>query len=722
MVKLKRLLFSITAALIFALTLVPGANVKAQESVPKINFVGVDHSPLIEGDKESFYITSKGTNEKVQYRFFIYSAATKKWTTLGEYTEACDPKVPYKFNYDVPFKSGKYQLSIWVKRYGKKGIVSSPSSSYDTKYTVNLNCVTPTEADRVRSDGAMITDKDEYTLGETVKVLGVENIRGRKGPYTFRLHQFNATTGEWTLDKETYRENIEWTPEKPGVYVLDLWGISSNTVHTERLKKDPMSRYYDIWKLKVITVKGEDNTGKYMTPKSEIALMKTPGLDPDERHLLPGKQYKILEHKGLYYKIKVGSQFGYIHMDDADIIKNPSKDKMTLAWQQLSSANYKTDKYLTYVSKKSTDIGLDAISPTWFYLEGSSSNPSSITVGESGNMTYVQAAHRNGFEVWARLAETYAKTDRLDVIFKDPVVRNRVIDQTIAYAKKYNVDGINLDIEAIGNTRKDGYTAFCKELYTRLKKENLTVSMDVMTPEPWSQYYNLPVTKDYMDYIAVMAYDEHYAGSKEPGSVGSYSWVEKAITGSLSLGVPNEKLILGVPFYLRDYTILDVNNSYDSIMVNKQAKVYKDASGNSSNIFETCTIVRTFPYTGTQGNYYAVDYDGFFMGFVSKSDATFIPANTRGMTVIGNYARTMQGAKDSITENNGSTRYDEDARQTVGEYTIDGSKHIVWLEDTSSMGWRLDLANKYNLGGIGAWSLGWETPDIWDTIKTKFNK
>ena len=37
----------------------------AAENIPNINFIGIDHSPLIEGDKESFLFTSKGCN-KVQ--------------------------------------------------------------------------------------------------------------------------------------------------------------------------------------------------------------------------------------------------------------------------------------------------------------------------------------------------------------------------------------------------------------------------------------------------------------------------------------------------------------------------------------------------------------------------------------------------------------------------------------------------------------------------------
>ncbi|MEW5933562.1 MAG: glycosyl hydrolase family 18 protein, partial [Bacillota bacterium] len=52
------------------------------------------------------------------------------------------------------------------------------------------------------------------------------------------------------------------------------------------------------------------------------------------------------------------------------------------------------------------------------------------------------------------------------------------------------------------------------------------------------------------DYLAVMTYDEHYAGSPRAGSVASLPWVEQGIRGLLE-EVPPGKLLLGIPFYTR---------------------------------------------------------------------------------------------------------------------------------------------------------------------------
>ena len=48
---------------------------------PIVSFVGISQSPLIEGDKEKFYITSQSAKE-VQYRAFLYEENKNLWTEL----------------------------------------------------------------------------------------------------------------------------------------------------------------------------------------------------------------------------------------------------------------------------------------------------------------------------------------------------------------------------------------------------------------------------------------------------------------------------------------------------------------------------------------------------------------------------------------------------------------------------------------------------------------
>ena len=44
----------------------------------------------------------------------------------------------------------------------------------------------------------------------------------------------------------------------------------------------------------------------------------------------------------------------------------------------------------------------------------------------------------------------------------------------------------------------------------------------------------------------------------------------------------------------------------------------------------------------------------------------------------------------------------------------------IWLEDTTSMSWRLKLMQDNELAGVAAWSLGFENSEIWSVYEEAF--
>ena len=49
-------------------------------------------------------------------------------------------------------------------------------------------------------------------------------------------------------------------------------------------------------------------------------------------------------------------------------------------------------------------------------------------------------------------------------------------------------------------------------------------------------------------------------------------------------------------------------------------------------------------------------------------------------------------------------------------YEADGATYKIWLEDSSSIEAKLKLMEKYQLGGVAAWKLGFERADVWSVI------
>jgi hypothetical protein len=255
--KMKKTLSIFMAALFVMAGFLGNVVAKAAVIVPTINYVGVSHSPLVVGDTEVFTVTSNYEGE-VQYRAFLYNGT--KWSELTEgYGEAVDAKTPYVLPETEAFKLGKAQLSVWVKRADETGIKSNKNGDFDNYYVANLNCVSRDDANRVYANGEAQVETD----GLTVNFNGIENIGGIEGPYLYRLHIYNPTTGVWTNRVTEYTETPSYTFEEAGTYMVVAHAITENSslwknyeAETDKSVANQGKTYgtYEAWKTVMVTV------------------------------------------------------------------------------------------------------------------------------------------------------------------------------------------------------------------------------------------------------------------------------------------------------------------------------------------------------------------------------------------------------------------------------------------------------------------------------------
>jgi spore germination protein YaaH len=142
--------------------------------------------------------------------------------------------------------------------------------------------------------------------------------------------------------------------------------------------------------------------------------------------------------------------------------------------------------------------------------------------------------------------------------FKDFETRQKMIRELLHYSQIYDLDGINLDIENVNPEHGPLVTQFVREATPYLHEAGLIVSMDItfIAGGNWSAFYEREKLARIVDYLAVMAYDEHWGSSPVAGSVASLPWVEENLKQLLDV-VPHEKLILGVPLYTRLWEVKD---------------------------------------------------------------------------------------------------------------------------------------------------------------------
>lgn len=195
---------------------------------------------------------------------------------------------------------------------------------------------------------------------------------------------------------------------------------------------------------------------------------------------------------------------------------------------------------------------LNVIAPTWFMVNDNDGNITSYATND-----YVTTAHANNIQVWAVLDDFNSGAD-IDIqqVLSRESSRANLIAKTMEQALTFGVDGINVDFETIKESFGPDYLQFLRELSIKCREAQLYLSIDDYAPMDFNSYYDLKEQGVVCDYVVIMGYDEHYAGSSEAGSVASLNYVKDGIEKALE-DVPAEKLINAIPLYTRFWTTKD---------------------------------------------------------------------------------------------------------------------------------------------------------------------
>jgi len=341
-----------------------------------------------------------------------------------------------------------------------------------------------------------------------------------------------------------------------------------------------------------------------------------------------------------------------------EIYPNIHKDyPINLAWHQVTNAT--ANSYLEEVLEGTS--GITTISPTWYFLSDNAGNFTTCA-----DHDYVNTAHSMGLEVWALVDDFTNSVDTFE-IFSHAATRQTLITNLIASAKEYNIDGLNIDFEKITADAGPHYVQFLRELSIQCRANNLVLSVDNYVPREYTSHYNRKEQGRVADYVIIMGYDEHYAGSEESGSVASIGFVKEGIEETLKV-VPKEKVINALPFYTRIWT--------------ETPKTAEDSDSENA---------------------------------VNEASGEYIP-----YTVTSD-AQSMQGALDFVKSAGCTPTWDETTQQNYAEFVKDGVTYKVWLEDDASITAKMQAIQSYQIAGVAGWKLGLQTNSVWNIISQYLN-
>ena len=307
-----------------------------------------------------------------------------------------------------------------------------------------------------------------------------------------------------------------------------------------------------------ICINSIDGEEKVVDAKKDIYVRYRGGIKSDILE-------KIEKGSRLYYEddlddwIKVTTQTGYtgyvkssevnedyIYVPEDTYVEEYTRvmydGAVRLGWFQVGGTSGNSTA-AAMVSSSSVNV----ISPTWYSIASTSGSASSYA-----QASWVSDMHARGIKVWP-LINDFDKDIDYAALFSSKSARRTLIGTLIKDATAYGYDGINLDFENVKKDYAKDFLQFVRELAVECHKNNIILSTDNYKPENYNKFYNLKEQSSYVDYVIVMAYDEHYAGS-EAGSVASLPFVMEAVSDTVAL-VPSNQVIVGIPFYTRIWSV-----------------------------------------------------------------------------------------------------------------------------------------------------------------------
>jgi spore germination protein len=158
-------------------------------------------------------------------------------------------------------------------------------------------------------------------------------------------------------------------------------------------------------------------------------------------------------------------------------------------------------------------------------------------------------------------------------VLNNPTARTNLVNNISFLVTNRGYGGVNIDFERVMAEDRDLFTGFLRELRERLKPlgRTLTIALPAKTSEeiPWLKGYDYGGIGSVVDFMFIMAYDWHHAGS-EPGPVAPITEVRRTIEFAIQY-VPHRKIIIGMPLYGYDWIIPHSPGSAAPAIANQDA-------------------------------------------------------------------------------------------------------------------------------------------------------
>ncbi len=274
-------------------------------------------------------------------------------------------------------------------------------------------------------------------------------------------------------------------------------------------------------------------------------------------------------------------------------------------------------------------------------------------------------ANKQSFEI----ALVQFNPDKIQKLANNPEAHQNLLRSLDSILLAYPVNGINIDIEYSGEVTpelRDDFASLIEKISRHLDKKynHVQLSIDVYATAATNQLiWDMPRISRAVDYIIVMAYDFHRTSSTQAGPVAPLFGGQAKSDGDIHQNlrellryVPNEKILLGIPFYGYQWQT--------------DSKIPK---------------ANTYPDSGVAASYQQVQE------LLTKKDQYQI-----------------------------ETGWDDQALCPYLSFVEDGKDYVIYYENPTSIGYKLEYVRQLDLAGVAIWALGYEgqSRELWEVVET----
>ncbi|MGM8215940.1 glycosyl hydrolase family 18 protein [Bacillaceae bacterium W0354] len=317
----------------------------------------------------------------------------------------------------------------------------------------------------------------------------------------------------------------------------------------------------------------------------------------------------------------------------------------------------------SYVSQvDQTNRTLNVVAPSYFDIKPDGT----LDVTWRLQSRFIDAMHTRGIKVVPFLANHWNTTAG-----KNGLANREQLARDIAAAiEKYNLDGVNVDIEGLNQNYKDEHTDFIRRLREYIPNHKEVSVAVAANPNNWKTgwhgFYDYKALSDYADYLMIMAYDESWESPESPiVPVSSISFFERSVQYAIDQGVPRDKIVVGLPFYGRMWK-MDGPTTEGKVLT---------GFGISINRIEPLVA----KYNG------GIQYD-----------------------------ERTQSAKATFTIPKGESTFVGNTKLTEGDY-------LIWYDNEAAIKAKLQVPSKYGIKGTGSWALSMEPKETWSYYASTLN-